>query len=270
MSAGVYARTDPERGTTVLDRKLHRKLDPKLVRSLAVGAILAMGVAFGAAPANAVYQPGEPPSVDPGTPVFAGSANPVPAEPAAYDPTTSTLQADLRRRRRGRRHVVLVRPHPRPAVLQQRDSSAVHPRPGAVHVHPQCPARSASPAAGPAPTAAAGTPTGSRRPPSAAEPVHDRGVRRPAHRGHRTSACSTRATTRRVFTRPGLSRRGEEVHHRQQRRGHRPDADQHRHRRRPPRTLTASSPIATTASADGTELTGTVTLRYGLTTVPRG
>ena len=93
MSAGVYARTDPERGTTVLDRKLHRKLDPKLVRSLAVGAILAMGVAFGAAPANAVYQPGEPPNIDPGTPVFAGSATPVPAEPAAQDPTKNTLRS---------------------------------------------------------------------------------------------------------------------------------------------------------------------------------
>jgi hypothetical protein len=31
-------------------------------------------------------------------------------------------------------------------------------------------------------------------------------------------------------------------------------------------TLTASSPIATTASSDGTEMTGTVTLRYGLST----
>jgi hypothetical protein len=32
-------------------------------------------------------------------------------------------------------------------------------------------------------------------------------------------------------------------------------------------TLVASSPIATTPSADGTELTGTVNLRYGLTTI---
>jgi hypothetical protein len=32
-------------------------------------------------------------------------------------------------------------------------------------------------------------------------------------------------------------------------------------------TLTASSPIATTPSADGTELTGQVTIRYGLTTI---
>ena len=63
------------------------------MRSLAVGAILAMGVAFGAAPANAEYQPGEPPNIDPGTPVFAGSATPVPAEPAAQDPTKNTLRA---------------------------------------------------------------------------------------------------------------------------------------------------------------------------------
>src|SRR5262249_276467 len=33
------------------------------------------------------------------------------------------------------------------------------------------------------------------------------------------------------------------------------------------RTLTVASPIATSPSADGTELTGSVTIRYGLTTV---
>lgn len=41
----------------------------------------------------AVYVPGMPPEIDPGTPVFSGLANPVPAEPASYDPATSMLQA---------------------------------------------------------------------------------------------------------------------------------------------------------------------------------
>src|SRR5262245_17086517 len=43
--------------------------------------------------ARAVYQPGEPPGVDPGVPVFGGAANPVPARPAAFDPSRSMLQA---------------------------------------------------------------------------------------------------------------------------------------------------------------------------------
>src|SRR3954449_10179240 len=43
--------------------------------------------------AKADYVPGEPPAVDPGTPVFAGSANPVPAEPVAYDPAKNMMQA---------------------------------------------------------------------------------------------------------------------------------------------------------------------------------
>jgi hypothetical protein len=34
-----------------------------------------------------------PPAVDPGVPTFGGSAKPVPAEPAAFDPSTSELQA---------------------------------------------------------------------------------------------------------------------------------------------------------------------------------
>src|SRR3954469_5876367 len=39
------------------------------------------------------YVPGEPPAVDPGTPVFAGLDNPVPAEPVAYDPAKNMLRA---------------------------------------------------------------------------------------------------------------------------------------------------------------------------------
>src|SRR4051794_19434780 len=43
--------------------------------------------------AKADYVPGEPPAIDPGTPVFAGLANPVPPEPVAYDPTKNMMQA---------------------------------------------------------------------------------------------------------------------------------------------------------------------------------
>ena len=61
---------------------------PRAVVSL-TAALLLGGGAF----AYATYMPGMPPAVDPGTPTFAGSANPVPAEPAAYDPTKSMMQA---------------------------------------------------------------------------------------------------------------------------------------------------------------------------------
>ena len=48
-----------------------------------VGVALAAGLVLGVGSALSVYQPGEPPNIDPGTPPFTGLANPVPAEPAA-------------------------------------------------------------------------------------------------------------------------------------------------------------------------------------------
>lgn len=42
---------------------------------------------------SAAYTPGIPAAVDPGTPSFSGSSTPVPAEPASFSPTSSTMQA---------------------------------------------------------------------------------------------------------------------------------------------------------------------------------
>src|SRR4051812_31994430 len=55
--------------------------------------LAAVVAALWAAPARADYTPGIPPAVDPGTPVFAGLADPVPAEPAALTPGKSRLEA---------------------------------------------------------------------------------------------------------------------------------------------------------------------------------
>lgn len=44
-------------------------------------------------PVFAQYTPGIPAAVDPGTPTFGGQANPVPAEPVAYNPGAGMLQA---------------------------------------------------------------------------------------------------------------------------------------------------------------------------------
>ena len=49
---------------------------------VAVASLTLMG------PASSDYQPGIPPDVDPGTPVFSGQDQPVHDEPAHYDPTT--------------------------------------------------------------------------------------------------------------------------------------------------------------------------------------
>jgi hypothetical protein len=62
--------------------------------ALAAGVAAAVALALTSGVAGAHYQPGEPPGVNPGTPPWAGSATPVPAEPAAFDPTRSRL-ADI-------------------------------------------------------------------------------------------------------------------------------------------------------------------------------
>src|SRR4051812_40117912 len=60
---------------------------------LAASATVAAITLGGSALAYGAYEPGIPPAVDPGTPVFAGAANPVPAEPVAYDPAKSMMKA---------------------------------------------------------------------------------------------------------------------------------------------------------------------------------
>jgi hypothetical protein len=59
----------------------------------AIAALTAALVLGGGALAYAAYTPGLPPAVDPGTPTFAGSANPVPPEPVAYDPAKNMMRA---------------------------------------------------------------------------------------------------------------------------------------------------------------------------------
>jgi Concanavalin A-like lectin/glucanases superfamily/F5/8 type C domain len=59
---------------------------------LGVCAALVATALFGAG-AGSSAAAAIPPAVDPGTPVFAGSATPIPAEPAAYNPSQGMLQA---------------------------------------------------------------------------------------------------------------------------------------------------------------------------------
>jgi len=61
-------------------------------RGLAAALTIGLTLALGAGPAQGDYQPGLPPAVDPGIPTFVGAENPVPAEPAAFDPARGALR----------------------------------------------------------------------------------------------------------------------------------------------------------------------------------
>ncbi len=63
------------------------------VRASITCLVLVAGLMLTGGTAQARYQPGEPPGIDPGEPTFIGSANPVPAEPVGPDPPRSMLQA---------------------------------------------------------------------------------------------------------------------------------------------------------------------------------
>src|SRR5689334_9916009 len=66
----------------------------KVLASFSIAILVALNTLTPAPkPALAQYTPGIPAAVDPGTPTFGGQANPVPAEPVAFNPATSMLQA---------------------------------------------------------------------------------------------------------------------------------------------------------------------------------
>ena len=183
-------------------------------------ALTAMVVAVAAAaPARADYKPGIPPAVDPGTPVFTGSEQPVPAEPAAFEPGKSRLeaiyQADLAA---GGTSFWFDRVLERP-FLSQPGLVPLHARPRAVHVHPQRRACSAS---------ATATPTASARRAPTRRCTRSRSPASPSRR-RPPSAASTRATGAATHTATGLSVGAAQVHHAQQRRGDDPDGHEHRH-----------------------------------------
>jgi hypothetical protein len=68
---------------------------PRWRVAVALAAAFLLSASLPGVAAQAHYQPGEPPGVDPGTPPFVGLASPMPAEPAAFDPTRNQLQADF-------------------------------------------------------------------------------------------------------------------------------------------------------------------------------
>jgi hypothetical protein len=228
-----------------------------LAPALLAGLLAAVGPARMAA-----AQQGD---IDPGVPPFTGAANPMPAEPAAFDPAGSTLQAifDADVAAGGRSYWfdrILARP-----FLNNADST-LFTRGRALYMYTHAPAVLGFGAGGTGPNGGGGY--AYRQPPTTGAPrsLYTLGV---------SGGAPTENTAQRVqypshytaaFTRPGLSvaekkfithnnvavttltltNTGDEA---------------------ATTTVTASSPIATTPSADGTELTGTVPLRYQLSTI---
>jgi Concanavalin A-like lectin/glucanases superfamily/F5/8 type C domain len=234
-------------------------------RAAVICLALTTGLVLTAGSAQAHYQPGEPPGIDPGEPTFTGSANPVPDPPAAYDPGKNMLQAiynaDVAA---GGTSYWFDRIMARPYLSNS--DSALLTRGRALYMYTHNPGVLGFAAGGTGANGGGGY--AYRQPPTTGAP-----------RSLYTISVSgdplTEDTSQRwqypsyfssVYTRPGLSvaekkfitynnvavsdltltNTGDSA---------------------ATTTLTAASPIATTPSADGTELTGTVTLRYALSTI---
>jgi hypothetical protein len=227
------------------------RLTARSAACLLVVASLLLGVG----PAHAEYHPGLPPAVDPGTPVFGGLANPVPAEPAAFDPSGNRLQAifDADVAAGGTSYWfdrILARP-----FLNNGDS-ALFTRGRALYMYTHQPAV----------IGFGGGYAYRERPTGASQPLYTvtvPGVTFAETTAQRVQYPSYFST---AFTGGGLgvaekkyitdnnvavtdltiTNTGDTALN---------------------PTVTVASPVATTASTDGTELTGTVTIRYGLTTI---
>jgi hypothetical protein len=219
-----------------------------------VAVVLGMTV-FSAGPAQAAYQPGEPPNIDPGTPTYTGLANPVPPEPAGYDPSRNMLRAmydaDLAA---GGTSFWMDRMLARPFLSN--GDSALFTRGRALYMYTHA-AGQLGFAGGYAyrerPTGASQnlytiTVTGTTLTETTAQRVQYPSYFSTVVTGTGLSIAEKKfitynnvAVTDLVVTNTGAA----------------PATT----------TLSVSSPVATTPSADGTELTGTVTARYALTTI---
>jgi hypothetical protein len=215
--------------------------------------VIVAALALGAEAARADYQPGMPPDIDPGTPTYGGAAEPVPPEPATA--TTSRLAAIYEAdRARGDGSYWFDRVLERPFLSNQDSHLYTRGRALYMYTHQAGPLGFAGGYAyRERPTgnnqslftvAVQGTTltetTASRRQyPSHWSSVHEAPGLRVAQRKFITheNVAVTVLTLTNTGTEPTT------------------------------RTLVAGSPIATMPATLGSELTGTVTARYGLTTV---
>ncbi|MEN3304811.1 MAG: hypothetical protein V7603_1013 [Micromonosporaceae bacterium] len=237
-----------------------------MLRAAALCLALVGGMLLPAGPASAgARAAGEPPGIDPGEPAFTGSATPIPAEPAGYQPRGNMLRAifDADVAAGGTSYWfdrILARP-----FLSTSDS-ALMTRGRALYMYTHNPRVLGFAAGGGGANGGGGY--AYRQPPTTGAPqsLYTVGVSGDALVEDTAQRTQYPSYFTSVYARPGLSVR--------ERKfitdnnvavtdltltdtGDAPLAT----------TLTASSPVATVGSADGTELTGSVTLRYGLSTI---
>jgi hypothetical protein len=242
----------------------------------AVCLAVASSLALAASPAQARYQAGQAGQAgqaagnNPGDPTFTGSAQPVPAPPASSDPSKPTLQAIYNAdvAAGGTSYWfdrILAVPYLPASQDSTNSDSLLMTRGRALYMYTHNPSVLGFAAGG---FGANGGGWAYRQPPTGGRPqdLYTIGI---------SGAALTEDTSQRwqypsyfssVFTRPGLSVAEKKFITYNDvavtdltltNTGSSAETD----------TLTAASPIATTASADGTELTGQVTLRYALSTI---
>ncbi len=224
---------------------------------LLAATVVLQGMFTSAPPhALAVYTPGIPAAVDPGTATYTGLANPVPTEPVAYDPAVSMLQAiynaDLAS---GGSSFWVDRVLARP-FLSADNSASLLTRGRALYMNTYTPGTLGF-AGG---YAYREMPTGNAQNlftvavsgAALAETTAQR-VQYPSHASSLFTRSGLSVLQRKFITHNNvavvvltLTNTGSSS---------------------ASTTLTASSPIATTSGSGGTELSGTVALRYGLSTV---
>src|SRR6185295_8394154 len=244
----VKANGAPRKGAPMA-RPSHRRM-----LTLTSSLVLCLAAAtLPAPPALAHYTPGIPAAVDPGTPNFTGSANPVPAEPASFDPTRNMLQAifDADVAAGGTSYWfdrILARP------FLSGDSTALYTRGRALYMDTHTPGT----------LGFAGGYAYRERPTGASQNLYTLAIsgatlaettsqrtQFPSYYQSVFTATGLSVTQKKFITQNNVAVTGLTI--------------TNTSGSSTTRTITASSPIATTAS--GAELTGSVGIRYGLTTI---
>jgi hypothetical protein len=235
----------------------------KTMRRQVLAALAVTSLAFAVSgPALGAYTPGIPAAVDPGTPTFAGPANPVPAEPVAYNPTRNMLQdifnADVAA---GGTSYWFDRILARPFL--NGDFPALYTRGRGLYMYTHQPSTLGFAGSGTGPNGGGGY--AYRQPPTTgvvnlytlsvsgatlAETTSQR-VQFPSYYQSVFTATGLSITQKKFITDNNVAVTSLAI--------------TNTSGSSTTRTITASSPIATTPS--GSELVGTVTARYGLTTL---
>jgi hypothetical protein len=233
-------------------------------KALVASVALVASMVATAGTARASYHPGEPPGMDPGVPQFTGSDNPVPAPPGTYDPSSSRLQTifDADVAAGGTSYWfdrILARPY-------LNDSDPLMTRGRALYMYTASERQLGFQAGGTGANGGGGY--AYRQPPTTASPQNlytiavsgatvtedtSKQVQYPSYFSGVYNAGALSIQEKKFITDNDvavtdltLTNTGSDT---------------------TTTTLTASSPIATTPSADNTELTGTVPIRYALTTI---